>query len=106
MSSFLAVLIAWPTCARGYRFSSIPAGGDDMRDAMGEDPRLAAACAGEDEQRAVTGLDRASLRWVEVGEIRRVDVVTPIIRGGCTAVDPRRTRGGQGCCGRSDAAAG
>src|SRR5205807_1649821 len=45
-----------------------PPGGDQVGDAMGEDAGLAAAGAGEDEQRTVGRLDGAPLRLVETGE--------------------------------------
>jgi hypothetical protein len=43
-------------------------GGDDVGDAVGEDPRLAAARAGEDQQWPVGRLDGAALRLVEARE--------------------------------------
>jgi hypothetical protein len=41
---------------------------DQVRDAVGDDTRLAAARAGEDEQRALGGLDSLTLLRVELGE--------------------------------------
>ena len=40
---------------------------DEVRDAVSDDPRLAAPRAGEDEQRPVGVRHRAGLRFVEVG---------------------------------------
>jgi hypothetical protein len=45
-----------------------PTRGDDVRDAMRENARLAAAGAGEDEQRPVGRLDGATLRLVEAAQ--------------------------------------
>jgi hypothetical protein len=40
-----------------------------VRDAIGEDARLAGARAGDDEKRSLGGQDRVALSLVEVGEV-------------------------------------
>ncbi len=42
--------------------------GDEVRDAVGDDARLAAARAGEDEQRPLGVRDRGGLRLVQLGQ--------------------------------------
>ena len=48
------------------------AGGDEMRDAGGQDARLADAGAGENQDRPVQRLDRAPLLFVQAVEIGRI----------------------------------
>ena len=45
---------------------------DQIRDAIGDDPRLAAARAGENEHRAVRGLNGGALLRIELVEKRQM----------------------------------
>ena len=46
--------------------------GDEMGNTMSDDASLAAAGAGENEQRALDMLDRGALLGIEIGEQRHI----------------------------------